>query len=193
MDVGRHARERAGALGGADRERGRARGGRRGLPRDRGATPRGVARGRAALSATVAALTAEGARVFGPGSVGGALTVRARLGPLAGAHVVLLAAERDGIDPVVARALTDAPLEPSGGFLAATGWTAGGRVRIPWTSWLATSGGADLDLTAQTPRRGAGGVELRDRCGCLLVRANAAHRIGRDGIDAWVTIDLAPR
>jgi hypothetical protein len=152
-----------------------------------------VARGHAGLSASMAALTAEGARVWNPGGNGGALTVRARYGELAGPHVVLLAAERDGVDPVIARAITDAPLEPSGGFLSADGWTGGARARIPWTAWLATTGGADMDFTAQVLVAARGGIEVRDHCGCFRLRANAAHRIGRDGVDAWVTIDLAPR
>jgi hypothetical protein len=152
-----------------------------------------VARGRAALSASVAALTAEAARLASPGNTGGALTVRARIGELGGLHLVVLAAERDGVDPVLARALTDAPLEPSGGFLSSTGWTAGARARIPWTPWLATTGGADVDITAQTLVAARGGIELRDACGCVVFRANAAHRIGREGVDAWVTVDLAPR
>ncbi len=152
-----------------------------------------VARGHTSLSASNGALTAEGARVFNTANGGGAFTARARIGPLAGVHLVLLAAERDGIDPVLARALTDAPLEPSGGFLSATGWTGGASARIPWTSWLATTGGADVDLTARVLVAARAGIELRDHCGCVRVRANAAHRIGRDGVDAWVTLDLAPR
>ena len=152
-----------------------------------------VARGRAALTSSYAALTTEAARVAPANGVGagGAFVGRARLGAADAIHITLLAAERDGIDPVAARALTDAPLEPSGGFLASTGWTAGARARIPWTSWLATTGGADGDLTAQLLVAARAGLELRDRCGCLVVRANGAHRIGRDGVDVWVTIDLA--
>ena len=160
---------------------------------DAGAAPQLVSRGRAAISAPVAALTAEGAWLWSSGSTGGAFVARARLGELGGPHVVLLAAERDGVDPVLARALTDAPLEPSAGFLSSIGWTAGARARVPWTSWLATTGGADVDLTAQTLVAARGGIELRDHCGCVLLRANAAHRLGRDGVDAWVTLDLAPR
>ena len=119
------------------------------------------------------------------------MVARVRVGAVDGIHLTLLAAERDGIDPVAARALTDAPVEPSGGFLASSGWTVGARARIPWTSWLATTGGADGDLTAQVLVAARGGIELRDHCGCLVVRANGAHRIGRDGVDVWVTIDLA--
>jgi hypothetical protein len=160
---------------------------------DDGSSPRFVGRGRAALTSRPFALSAEAARVAPVGNAGGggAMVARVRVGAVDGIHLTLLAAERDGIDPVAARALTDAPVEPSGGFLASSGWTVGARARIPWTSWLATTGGADGDLTAQVLVAARGGIELRDHCGCLVVRANGAHRIGRDGVDVWVTIDLA--
>ena len=162
---------------------------------DQGSPASLVTRGHAAPSARPQPRSRRRGRASGARATTaeGAFTARARVGELGGLHVVLLAAERDGIDPVAARALTDAPLEPSAGFLASTGWTAGARARIPWTAWLATTGGADFDLTAQVLVAARGGIEVRDHCGCLRVRANAAHRIGRDGVDAWVTIDLAAR
>ena len=36
-----------------------------------------------------------------------------------------------------------------------------------------------------------GALEIHDPCNCVVVRATAAHRIGREGIDAWVTVDLS--
>jgi hypothetical protein len=117
--------------------------------------------------------------------------LRRGAGAIDGVHLTLLAAERDGVDPVTARVLTDAPLEPSGGFLAASGWTAGARARIPWTAWLATDGGVDGDLTSSVLVDARGALELRDRCGCLVARANVAHRIGRDGVDAWLTLEIS--
>ena len=36
-------------------------------------------------------------------------------------------------------------------------------------------------------------IELRDKCGCFRVRINGAHRLGREGVDVWLGIDLAPR
>jgi hypothetical protein len=162
-------------------------------PSARGAA-RALLRARLGASSPAFALGGEAARVSAtPGEgAGGAFAARARLGELTSLHVALYAAERDGVDPVAARALTDAPLEPSGGFLASEGWTAGGRARVPWTAWLATFGGADVDLTARLLVAASGGLELRDRCGCLRVRATASHRIGREGVDAWLAIDLAP-
>jgi len=152
-----------------------------------------AARGHAALSSDVLALTAEAARAWTGAAWGGAFLGRVRIGPAGGVHLVALAAERDGLDPILARALTDAPLEPSGGFLSARGWTLGARARVPWTPWFATTGGGDYDATATLLVSARGGIELRDRCGCFKVTATAAHRLGRDGVDAWVAVDLAPR
>jgi hypothetical protein len=161
---------------------------------DSAAAPRGVVRSRLSVAGRFFALASEGARVFASGhsTAGVAFVARARVGDRAGLHATLYAAARDGIDPVAARALTDAPLEPSGGFLASPGWTTGGAARMPWTSWLATTGGADADLTAGLLVAARGGLELRDRCGCLRVRLTAAHRLGREGVDAWLAIDLVP-
>jgi hypothetical protein len=103
-----------------------------------------------------------------------------------GAHV----AERDGVDPVVARALVDAPLEPASGFLALAGWTGGARLAIPLGSRVTTRAGADMDLDARQLVAAVGALELHDPCGCVVVRATAAHRIGREGVDVWLTVDL---
>ncbi len=38
-----------------------------------------------------------------------------------------------------------------------------------------------------------GGLQLHDRCNCVTLRANAAHRIGRSGVDAWLGLDFVNR
>jgi hypothetical protein len=100
-------------------------------------------------------------------------------------------AERAGVDPIAARLLADAPLEPSAGFLTREGTTGGAGVVVPWSKWLTTSAGADGDATTTELVAVRGGLELRDRCGCLTLRANGSHRIGRPGVDVWVAIDFA--
>src|SRR6185312_16258407 len=139
--------------------------------------PRALLRWRVAASTSWLALASEGARVAATadaGGPGGAFVARARV----------------GVDPVAARALTDAPLEPSGGFLASEGWTGGAGARVPWTAWLASTAGADADLTAKLLVAARAGLELRDRCGCLRVRLDGAHRIGRDGVDVWLALEI---
>lgn len=148
-------------------------------------------RARAALTGTWAGVRADFARVMlSSDRDGGAFVARARIGPATGLHATAHVAERDQVDPLVARALTDAPLEPSSGFLSATGWSGGARVAVPLGSRITTRAGADYDFDAQQLVAALGALELHDPCGCVVVRATAAHRIGRDGVDLWVTVDL---
>ncbi len=142
------------------------------------------------------ALRADFARVLQVASLdagapsGGAFIASARLGPESGLHVAAHAAERDGVDPYVARALVDVPFEAASGFLAAPGWTGGAGVGIPFGPRITARGGADVDLDAGELVAALGSLELHDPCNCVVVRATAAHRIGREGIDAWVSVDL---
>jgi hypothetical protein len=161
-------------------------------PAEAVASARPAARWRAAASAPWLALGGEGAHVWTGVSAGNAFAARARLGTIQGLHVGVDVAERDGVDPVIARALTDAPLEPSSGFLSREGWTGGARISVPWSPYFITRAGADGDLTARELVAARASFELRNPCGCLVVRGTAAHRIGRDGVDVWVTVDLAP-
>jgi hypothetical protein len=107
--------------------------------------------------------------------------------------VIAHVAVRDGVDPVAARLLTDAPLEPAEGLFATSGVSGGIRAGVPWTKWLTTRGGVEMDLTQLVVTAATGSLELRDGCGCFRIRLNAAHRLGRDGVDVWTTIDLVPR
>jgi hypothetical protein len=115
------------------------------------------------------------------------------VGPLASWHLGLNVAGREGIDPVLARALTDAPLPASMGFLAAQGWTGGARVSVPLTDYLTARAGADGDLSAERLLAARGAIEFHDRCGCVVLTANGAGRIGRPGVDVWLTVSLLRR
>jgi hypothetical protein len=156
-----------------------------------GTSALGALRARAAATGDWVALRADFARVFASsGADGGAFVARARLGPASGLNLGAHVAERDGVDPLVARALVDAPLEPASGFLALAGWTGGARLAVPLGSRVTTRAGADVDLDARQLVAAVGALELHDPCGCVVVRATAAHRIGRDGVDVWLTVDL---
>jgi hypothetical protein len=52
-------------------------------------------------------------------------------------------------------------------------------------------GGADVDLDAGELVAAAGSLELHDPCNCVVVRATASRRIGREGVDVWLSVDLA--
>ena len=161
---------------------------------------RGALRWRVRAGGQVIGLSAEGAHVLSRDALGtgDAALVRARVGipiqgrasgPSVAAHVAV----REGVDPVAARLLTDAPLEPAAGLFATTGVSGGIRASVPWTRWLTTRGGVDMDLDQLVVTGAVGTIELRDTCGCFRIAVNAAHRLGRDGVDVWTTIDLVPR
>ncbi len=150
-------------------------------------------RWRANASSTYFGLGAEGAHLAAADFAGSAFVARSRVGAIDSLHLGVNVAARAGVDPVAARLLTDAPLEPSAGFFATEGWTSGSNVTVPWSTWLSTSAGGDADLTNQLLVAARGGIELRDKCQCFALRLTGAHRIGREGVDVWLTIDLAPR
>ncbi|MGA2448981.1 MAG: hypothetical protein ABTD50_09925 [Polyangiaceae bacterium] len=133
----------------------------------------------------------ELARVLGGTSPGGALLGGLRAGPEAGLHFGVHVAERDRVDPVSARALVDPLLEAAGGFLAAAGWSGGVLAEIPLGARLAVRGGADADLDRRTLVATMGTLEAHDSCRCLVARLTASRRLGREGVDVWLTVDLA--
>jgi len=159
-----------------------------------------LARGRVAAtlswfgaSADVATvLGGEGDAAVATGTSNGFAAVgRTRIGRTDGPRLLANVASRDGIEPVLARALVDAPLEPASGFLVQEGTTGGAGLVIPWARAVSTSVGADGDATRRELVAARAGVELRDRCGCLTLRMMGAHRLGRDGVDVWVALDFA--
>ncbi len=154
--------------------------------------PLPAVRWRASASERWFGLGGEGAHILG-GVPGTAVVARARVGQVDGLRLGATIAERNGVDPVLARLLTDAPLEPSSGFLSADGWTGGARVSVPWSAYVLTRAGVDADLSARLITAARASIEIRDKCDCIALRASGAHRLGRPGTDVWVTIDLAPR
>jgi hypothetical protein len=158
-----------------------------------GSNVRPLARARAAASHEWVGAFADAADVFkGDASTprGVAVVARVRLGRSDGVRVLANVATRDGIDPVLARALFDAPLEPAAGFLTEDGTTGGAGLVMPWSRVITTSIGADGDVTRNELVGARAGVELRDRCGCLTLRGMGSHRIGRDGVDVWFALDF---
>ena len=150
---------------------------------------RAAARWRLAATTRLVGASAEGAHVLGEGD---AFVARFRLGAMDRFGFRAHAAARRALDPTVARALTDAPLAAPLGFLTKEGWTGGVGVSIPWASFLATRGGVDWDFEGPLVTSAWATIELRDKCGCFRVRINGAHRLGREGVDVWLGIDLAP-
>ncbi len=159
-----------------------------------------LARGRAAATLVWLGASADVASVLGgesdaalsSGTSNGFAAVgRARLGRADGLRLLANVAARAGIDPVLARAVVDAPLEPASGFLVQEGTTGGAGLVVPWVHAVTTSIGADGDATRRELVAARAGIELRDRCGCFTLRVMGAHRIGREGVDVWLALDFA--
>jgi hypothetical protein len=149
-----------------------------------------ILRWRGSATTTFAGMIVEGGHVAAEGH---AFSAKIRVGRVDGASVYGHVTGRDGVDPVVARALVDSSIEAPLGFLSRPGWSAGGRMRLPLFKVLALTGGADGDLSRVDLLSAAFGIELFDTCGCFMLRVMAAHRLGRDGVDVWATLDVAPR
>jgi hypothetical protein len=150
-----------------------------------------LARARASVEGPWAALHADFARTLGVrAQIGGALVSTVRLGPASGLNITAHISERDSLDPQMARALVDPVLEPESGFLASSGWSGGARAGLPLGSRLAVRGGADGDFESRSLVAATAAIEVHDPCDCVVVRLSGAHRIGRDGVDVWLSIDL---
>ncbi len=155
--------------------------------------PAPVARARAAWSARYLGAGGElGARL---GTARGQVLVgSARLGEQDGWHFVAKTAGRSGIEPLVARALAaPSAQEPSGGWLSDEGWTVGAELSGKFARSVCARVSAEEDLTSRTLLQVRGSLGYAHPCRCLSVDAFAGKRLGRDGIDVWIAIDLAPR
>jgi len=119
---------------------------------------------------------------------------KARLGEQDGWHLVARAAGRVGIEPLDARVLgATRAEEPSGGWLAAEGWSAGAEVAAKFSRSVGATVSAEEDLTHKTLLGVRGSIGYAHPCRCISVDGFVARRLGRDGVDVWISIDLAPR
>jgi hypothetical protein len=152
-----------------------------------------VARGRAAWSSRFVGLGGEGAASL-ESSESGVLVGKARLGEQDGWHLAVKGAGRRGINPLAARALAGATAEePSGGWLAAEGWSGGAEIAARLARSVGARISAEEDFTARTLLQVRGSVGYAHPCRCISVDGFVGKRLGREGVDVWVSIDLAPR
>jgi hypothetical protein len=120
-------------------------------------------------------------------------TGRARLGRADGIHLSGYAEGRLELEPLMMRFLDDDGWEaPRVGFFDRPGWAAGGELAVPWFDWLASAVASDWDVSEGELLAVRGSLGYRHRCGCLAALAWVGHREGREGVDAWLTLDLLP-
>ncbi len=119
--------------------------------------------------------------------------VRTRLGPADSVHLEGYLEGSHEVDPLTTRWLgRGLGLAPRAAWFDVDGWTAGTSLAVPWTTWLSSRAGVDRDLSADEWLALHGSLGYRHPCGCLAAVAWAGHRVGRPGVDAWLTLDLIP-
>ncbi len=151
------------------------------------ATPGASARARAATRPVGADLLAA---VLGDGA--GVLVGSTRWGAESGPNLRVHGEGRRA-DPDRAALLSPSDWGAARGpLLEGPGWSVGAEARMPWASTVASALGAEWDATAQRLLAVTGATGYRHPCACLSVLAWAGRRIGRDGFDARLTVDLLP-
>jgi len=152
-----------------------------------------VVRGRAAWSSRFVGIGSEGAAVL-DGEAGQVVIGKIRVGEQDGWHLVVKSAGRRGLQPLAARALAGTTAEePSGGWLAAEGWSGGVEIAARLARSVGARISAEEDFTSRTLLQVRGSLGYAHPCRCISIDGFVGKRLGRDGIDVWVSIDLAPR
>jgi hypothetical protein len=122
-----------------------------------------------------------------------AVLARLRAGPPGGVELRADVAAQSGAEASAARIFSGGPLAAAGEllYLARDGLSGLASLAVPWTRWLRTSASAAADITAERLLAVGLGVEIEHPCGCASISASGAHRAGREGIDAILSIDLS--
>jgi hypothetical protein len=155
-------------------------------------TLRPAAASRALLDAGGLGFSAEAATLV-RGRPNGMSLLRARMGAKAALHVTGYLEGRNASAPALLRALFEDNWDaPRTGWFDRAGWSAGGSLHVPWSNWLASSVGADFDVSREVLLGVRGGLAYRHPCGCLAALGSAGQRLGRDGVDVAFTLDLMP-
>jgi hypothetical protein len=120
------------------------------------------------------------------------LLARLRVGGIDSAHLDAWV-DGGGEQPVLGRWLRISAMERAlGGWLDAEGWSAGGGVGLPLPWGITGLSGVVYDLTADRLLSVNGGLRYDHPCRCVALSGSGGHRVGREGIDLWVTLDLVP-
>ena len=123
-----------------------------------------------------------------------ALSSRVRIGPEFGHHVSIYAEGQRDIEMRLARLMSGDVLtqEPWLEWYDRAGLSSGAEVMVRVGPSLSGAVGADVDVDREALLGMRGSLAYRHPCGCLAAVAWAGHRIGRRGVDAWLTVDLIP-
>ncbi len=155
-----------------------------------GTASRQVGQVRATWEARYAAL---GASATAASIRDGIVRGRGRVGVWHGLHLGGWIDGRQGEEPLLARWISAAPDEPPlGAWFDQGGWSAGGGLGLPLLVGLEASTAVSYDLSAERWLGVRAALRYAHPCRCLDLSAVASERVGRDGVDVWVMLDLLP-
>jgi hypothetical protein len=83
--------------------------------------------------------------------------------------------------------------QPLMSWYDADGWTAESELRVSWARSVASGAEVVFDATRATLLGVQGSTAYRHPCGCLALGLLGAQRMGRQGVDVRVSVDLIPR
>lgn len=163
-----------------------------------GLTPEPDTRATLALGALGAAdsewlgLGADGA-IDPEGPESATAAARLRVGRADQLHAGLRAEGRAESEPLAPR-VWSAPLwsRPARSVLDRPGWSLGASLGVPWFRELASEVGAEYDVNRERLLAWRTALGYRHPCGCIAALGRVGQRLGRDGVDAEVTLDLMP-
>jgi hypothetical protein len=109
---------------------------------------------------------------------------------------VVLGARLDGRsvgEPTSVRWLLDEGFNPLlSQWYSEPGWTLGGELEVGLLDRAAFLAGSTMDLERESPLSHRLGAAYRHPCGCLAMSSLAGWRVGRQGWDVSLLVDLMP-
>ena len=157
-----------------------------------GGPARAIARAEARCSAALVGLGATVA--WDPGSAEDVVVLgRGRVGRLDRVHLGAWVDGSAGEQPLIGRWVsTSADERPLAEWFDQDGWSAGGSIGLPVSRSVVVSSRVIYDLTRERLLAVRGGLRYLHPCHCVAVDGFATRRVGRDGLDLWVALDLIP-
>jgi hypothetical protein len=117
---------------------------------------------------------------------------RARVGERDGLRLGAHAEARTEASSAPAQWLLPDAWDMTAPFLSRRGVSAGGEIGVPIGEAWEGQVGCEFDVTTSDLLAVYGTVDFHHPCGCLGATAWAGHRRGREGFDAWVSLNLVP-
>ncbi len=120
-------------------------------------------------------------------------SLRARLGRVDRVAIRSRLEGRGARQPTQIRWLLDEAWSPwNEGWFERQGWMAGGDLDVSFGSQVAVSGGLAYDVGRSSLIAESVGASYRHPCGCFAASSRTSWRVGRNGLDVLLLLELMP-